>query len=100
MTGSRRLFWAGQIVGVAIIAIGIRGLLDERLGEPVSFARFFLGGAIAHDLILAPLVFSPTDTRPAEYNRGVQESMAGSFFSVSAISVRLSMVLYNVGRSK
>ncbi len=58
MTGSsRRLFWAGQTVGVAIIAIGIRGLLDERLGQPASFARFFLGGVIAHDVILAPLVF-------------------------------------------
>ncbi|HUW04506.1 MAG TPA: hypothetical protein VMW08_19300 [Acidimicrobiales bacterium] len=58
MTGSsRRLFWAGQTAGVAIIAIGIRGLLDERLGQPASFARFFLGGVIAHDVILAPLVF-------------------------------------------
>jgi hypothetical protein len=59
VTGSsRRLFWVGQIAGVAIIAIGVRGLLAERLGEPASFARFFLGGVVAHDLILAPLVFT------------------------------------------
>jgi len=55
---SRRLFWGGQIAGIAIILIAIRGLLDEPLGAPPSFARFFLGGAIAHDIVLAPLVFA------------------------------------------
>ncbi len=55
---NRTVFWLGQAVGIAIILFGVRGLLDARLGAPSSFARFFFGGVIAHDLILAPLVFA------------------------------------------
>jgi hypothetical protein len=55
---NRTVFWVGQAVGIAVILLGVRGLLDARLSEPPSFARFFFGGAIAHDLLLAPLVFA------------------------------------------
>lgn len=54
---SARVFWPGQIVGIAVMAIGIRGLLDAPLGRPPSFVRFFVGSALAHDLVLAPAAF-------------------------------------------
>jgi hypothetical protein len=52
-----RLFWISAVVGWAFIGWGLRGVfhyhIDTRPGE---LARFFIGGALIHDLILAPVV--------------------------------------------
>jgi len=50
-------FWAGLALGVPIVAYGVRGVLDALPGvQLTSFLRWFLGGALVHDLVLAPLV--------------------------------------------
>jgi hypothetical protein len=52
-----RLFWASAAAGWAIILWGVRGALHHRIDtRPGQLARFLLGGALAHDLVLAPLV--------------------------------------------
>lgn len=52
-----KLFWAGVVVGWALIAIGIRGLLSQdEASNPAYVARVIVGAALVHDLILAPLV--------------------------------------------
>jgi hypothetical protein len=51
------LFWASALSGWALILWGVRGALHHRIDtRPGQLARFLLGGALAHDLVLAPLV--------------------------------------------
>jgi len=51
------LFWASAAAGWGMILWGVRGAFHHRLDtRPAQLARFLLGGALAHDLVLAPLV--------------------------------------------
>lgn len=47
--------YALYAVGVAMMAWGLRGLLTTASTKPPNWARFFLGGVIAHDLVFAPI---------------------------------------------
>lgn len=52
-----RWFWAGAAAGWAIMAIGIVGLLSESAKtKPANAARWVVGAALAHDLLVAPVV--------------------------------------------
>ncbi|MEO7442917.1 MAG: hypothetical protein ABIW46_05220 [Acidimicrobiales bacterium] len=51
------LFWTGAVVGWGIIAAGLIGLFaDSDRTRPANAARFVLGAAVVHDLLLAPVV--------------------------------------------
>lgn len=51
------LFWTGTAAGWAIILYGLRGVFQHSLDtRPSQLARFWLGGALLHDLVLAPAV--------------------------------------------
>jgi len=51
------VFWLTAGLGWAIIAYGLRGLINHRVDtRPENLARFVVGGALAHDLVFAPLV--------------------------------------------
>ena len=51
-------FWITAVVGWAIIlGIGVRGILGHRIDtRPAQLARFVVGGALIHDLLVAPVV--------------------------------------------
>jgi hypothetical protein len=50
-----RLFWLSAAAGWAVILWGVRGALHHDIDtRPGQLARFLLGGALAHDLVLAP----------------------------------------------
>lgn len=53
----RGLFWTATAVGWAVIAFGVWTVL-RRAGatKPANLAAWFLGLALVHDLLLAPLV--------------------------------------------
>lgn len=52
-----RLFWISAAVGWVVIGWGLRGALHHRIDtRPAELARFFVGGAVIHDLIFAPAV--------------------------------------------
>ncbi len=54
---SGRLFWASAAAGWAVIAWGLRGILQHSLDtRPANLAKFVVGGALLHDLFVAPLV--------------------------------------------
>ncbi|MDQ3384929.1 MAG: hypothetical protein M3503_02785 [Actinomycetota bacterium] len=59
-SGYPRAFWAGLLVGWAVIAIGIRGLLvneDARMGtNPGGWVVLLVQSNLAHDLVLVPAV--------------------------------------------
>ena len=51
------LFWISAAVGWVIIAVGLRGIFVHDIDtRPRDLARFVVGGALLHDLLVAPLV--------------------------------------------
>ena len=51
------LFWASAAAGWGVIAFGLWGIVSNSLDtRPANLARFVVGGALLHDLIVAPLV--------------------------------------------
>lgn len=51
--------WVGLAVGVPIMAVGVRGaLVDAALTHPAELARWVVGAAVVHDLLLAPAVLA------------------------------------------
>lgn len=50
-------FWACAAAGLALVAFGLAGLLRDLSGPQLtSWAAVFLGGLLAHDLVVAPAV--------------------------------------------
>ena len=51
------MFWVSAVLGWAVIAYGVRGLLHHHVDtRPANLAKFFVGGALVHDLLFAPVV--------------------------------------------
>ena len=51
------LFWISAAAGWAVIAWGLRGIFQHSIDtRPGNLARFVVGGALLHDLLVAPLV--------------------------------------------
>ena len=51
------LFWISAAAGWAVIGFGLRGIFEHSLDtRPANLARFVVGGALLHDLVVAPLV--------------------------------------------
>jgi len=51
------LFWISAAAGWAVIAWGLRGIFEHSIDtRPGNLARFVVGGALLHDLVVAPLV--------------------------------------------
>ena len=50
-------FWISAAIGWAVIAWGVIGIFANSLDtRPANLARFVVGGALLHDLVVAPLV--------------------------------------------
>ena len=50
-------FWLSAAAGWLIIGVGVRGIFQHTIDtRPASLARFVVGGALIHDLVVAPLV--------------------------------------------
>ncbi|HEX3395003.1 MAG TPA: hypothetical protein VHS52_10780 [Acidimicrobiales bacterium] len=50
-------FWVSAALGWTVIAVGLRGLLSHRIDtRPANLATFVAGGALLHDLVIAPAV--------------------------------------------
>lgn len=50
-------FWIGLTVGWGVIAYAVRGaLMDSGGTNPSQLVRWVVGGALVHDLVLAPIV--------------------------------------------
>jgi hypothetical protein len=55
--GPGRLFWPAVVAGWALIGAGLWGLFsDSDRTRPAESIRFVVGTALAHDLLLAPVV--------------------------------------------
>jgi hypothetical protein len=53
------LFWVTAAIGWAFIGWGVRGALVHHIDtRPDELARFFVGSAVIHDLVFAPLVLA------------------------------------------
>lgn len=50
-------FWVSAVLGWVVIGVGLRGVFEHSLDtRPANLAKFVVGGALLHDLIVAPLV--------------------------------------------
>jgi hypothetical protein len=50
-------FWVSAAAGWIVIGVGLRGIFLHRLDtRPANLAKFVVGGALLHDLLIAPLV--------------------------------------------
>jgi hypothetical protein len=50
-------FWVSAAAGWAVIVVSVGGILSNRIDtRPGSLARFVIGGALLHDVLVAPLV--------------------------------------------
>ncbi len=50
-------FWLSAVMGWAVIGVGVRGIFEKHVDtRPGQLARFVVGGALLHDLVVAPLV--------------------------------------------
>jgi len=48
-------FWTGMVVGGALVAFGLRNLVAEQREALRSIGTWFVGGALALDLVLVPV---------------------------------------------
>lgn len=54
-----RSFWPTVVVGGAVMAFGVRGLLVNRADtNPLRWLRLFLGSALVHDFVVAPVAIA------------------------------------------
>ena len=50
-------FWMSAALGWAVIGVGLRGIFEKHVDtRPGELARFVVGGALLHDLLVAPVV--------------------------------------------
>ncbi|MDP8937579.1 MAG: hypothetical protein M3O23_07620 [Actinomycetota bacterium] len=50
-------FWLSAAIGWVVIGVGLRGIFEKHVDtRPGQLARFVVGGALVHDLVVAPLV--------------------------------------------
>ncbi len=50
-------FWISQALGWGVIGFGLFGIVSNSLDtRPAELARFVVGGALLHDLLVAPVV--------------------------------------------
>ena len=50
-------FWLSAAAGWVVIGIGLRGIFEHSLDtRPANLAKFVVGGALLHDLLIAPLI--------------------------------------------
>jgi hypothetical protein len=52
-------FWIGLVIGGAVMAFGIRGVLMQSAAtRPAELARYVIGADLLHDLLFAPIVIA------------------------------------------
>jgi hypothetical protein len=55
---SGKAFWICLAIGWTLMVFGVAGMLDEgSRTHPANFGLWFVGSALIHDLLLAPVVF-------------------------------------------
>jgi len=53
------LFWISAAAGWFVIGVGLRGVILHSIDtRPSNLARFAVGGALLHDLLIAPVVIA------------------------------------------
>lgn len=85
-TGSSRhgrLFWAGVVVGGAVMAFGVAGLVaDQRGDQVVNWLTFLVGLDLAHDAVVAPAACAAgvlvTRALPPSWRAPVQAGLLAS----------------------
>jgi hypothetical protein len=90
------LFWVSAAVGWGVIAWGVVGILSNSLDtRPANLARFVVGGALLHDLLVAPL----TILAGVLVARAVPARARGPVQAALAVSVIVALFAYPLVRA-
>jgi len=94
-----RFFWTLTVLGLGIVGFGIAGLVrNADMTVPASWLRFFVGGLLAHDAFLAPVVVAVSALLLRAAPSRVRPTLQGALV-VSGIVVLASIpVLGGFGR--
>lgn len=82
-------FWIGAVIGIGIMAFGVKGLLDAAPAtRPSQVAFGFLGLDLLHDFVVAPIVCLIGIVLVGRFPRWVRAPLrAGLFASIVAFVV-------------
>lgn len=84
-------FWAGAALGWLVIAYAVRGALVHRIDtRPAELARFVVGGALVHDLLIVPVALAAG----ALINRAVRGRWRAPVQAGAIIIATLSLFAY------
>ena len=81
-------FWIGLVLGWGVMLYGLMGLLEhQRQTHPVVAAKWFVGAALVHDLVLAPVVFALGWVITRFVSSSVRPFVQGALFVSSVIAL-------------
>jgi len=88
-------FWTAVVAGWAIMAFGVWGLfMDANQTNPTSWVKWFLGGAIVHDLVVVPVVLLVgtvvARAVPLRWRAPVQGALISSALVVATFAIFVS----------
>ena len=90
----------GAVVGVALMAVGVSSLLQESHDtHPFVTARWVVGLALAHDLVLAPLVVLVGAALRRWVPLGARAFLAGGLVVSGALTLIAWPLVRGYGRS-
>ncbi len=56
---NKRVFWIMAAIGIAVMGFGVMGLFHSAdRTNPGQWVRWFVGAALVHDFVVAPVVFA------------------------------------------
>jgi hypothetical protein len=98
--GPRWIFRIFLLLGAGVMVFGTTGLLiDARDTQPIDWTKWFLGGLVAHDLLVAPLVFAAAALVVGRIPLPVRTSIQGGLFTSGVMILIAFPFVRGYGRS-
>ncbi len=92
-------FWICAVVGLGLVGFGLGGLLTaDLLGSASSWAIFFFGGLLVHDLVFAPLVVGASAALLFVTGRRVRPVVQATAIVVGVVTLVSLPVVLGEGR--
>ena len=92
-------FWICAVLGLGIVAFGVGGLLTaDFLGSAGSWAVFFFGGLVVHDVVFAPFVAGASGALLFVTGRRVRPVVQATAFVIGVVALVAIPVVLGKGR--
>ena len=100
MTESRhgRMFWVVGAIGWAVMAFGLFGAINEQRTVPTELAAWILGMALAHDLVLTPVVLAAAIAMRRGLPPRIRAMVQGALLATALLVIYSLPLLLGYGR--